>query len=199
MKRILFLLVSVAVLAAGWYFVSPLFIDETVDEGFDFLLPDGQLDMTAVAAMPEADRSAMRSEIMDAAANGPSTTAGDAMPSGTPGVVKSGAFVDADAVHRGSGTATVYELASGSHIVRLEDLRVTNGPALVVYLAEHPAPARASDVTDGDFVNLGELKGNIGSQNYPVPDGVDIENFDSVVIWCELFGVLFSPAALVAR
>ncbi len=198
MKRILLLLVGVVVLAAGWFFVSPLFIDEAVDEGFDFLMPDGQLDMTAVAAMPEGERMAMRSDIMDAAANAPATTTADAMPSGTPGVVKTGSFVDADAVHRGSGTAAVYELAGGNHVVRLEDLRVTNGPALVVYLAEHPSPAQAADVTDGAFVNLGELKGNIGSQNYPVPEGTDIENFDSVVIWCELFGVLFSPAALTA-
>ena len=198
MKRIVLLLLGVAVLAAGWYFVSPLFIDEAVDEGFDFLLPDGQLDMAAVTAMPESDRSAMRSEIMDAAANAPATTTADAMPSGAPGVVKTGTFVDADAVHRGSGAATIYALADGTHVVRLEDLRVTNGPALVVYLAEHPSPTEASDVSDGAFVNLGELKGNIGSQNYPVPEGTDIASFDSVVIWCELFGVLFSPAALSA-
>ena len=198
MKRLLLLLIGIAVLAAGWYFVSPLFIDETVEEGFDFLLPDGQLDMAAISAMSQDERMAMREDIMDAAANGPETTTADAMPSGAPNVLKSGTFVDADAVHRGSGTAAVYEVSAGSYVVRLEDLRVTNGPALVVYLAEHPSPAQASDVTDGAFVNLGELKGNIGSQNYPVPEGVDIERYDSVVIWCELFGVLFSPAALSA-
>ena len=51
-------------------------------------------------------------------------------------------------------------------------------------------------MTDGGFVNLGKLKGNVGNQNYEVPDGVDISEYGSVVIRCELFGVLFSPAAL---
>ncbi|MCP4333110.1 MAG: DM13 domain-containing protein, partial [Gammaproteobacteria bacterium] len=44
--------------------------------------------------------------------------------------------------------------------------------------------------------SLGKLKGNIGNQNYAVPPGTNIAEYQSVVIWCELFGVLFSPAAL---
>ena len=67
--------------------------------------------------------------------------------------------------------------------------------SLVVYLAKHPAPTQASDVTDGGFVRLGKLKGNIGNQNYEIPQGVDVTEYGSVVIWCELFGVLFSPAS----
>jgi hypothetical protein len=46
-------------------------------------------------------------------------------------------------------------------------------------------------------VDLGELKGNIGDQNYDVPLDVDIENYQSVVIWCVPFRVPFS-AALIA-
>jgi hypothetical protein len=46
------------------------------------------------------------------------------------------------------------------------------------------------------FVDLGRLKAFKGSQNYEVPVGVDVAKFDSVVIWCEQFGVLISPAAL---
>lgn len=198
MKQIIGLVVVIAVLAAGWYFVSPLFIDEAVDEGFDFVLPDGRLDMDSVRAMSQEDLAAERTGIMAAAAGAPATTAAEGMPAGAPTVVKSGAFRDADAVHRGSGTATLYALPSGEHVLRLENLDVTNGPALVVYLAQHPSPQSADDVTDRGFVNLGELKGNVGNQNYPIPGDVDIEGYDSAVIWCELFGVLFSPAALTA-
>ena len=112
-------------------------------------------------------------------------------------VVSQGEFRDADAIHKGSGNATLYRLDDGSHVVRLEDFRVTNGPALVVYLAGHPDPTSASDVTPS-FVSLGKLKGNVGNQNYPVPSSVDVSRFNSVVIWCELFDVLFSPAPLTA-
>ena len=56
----------------------------------------------------------------------------------------------------------------------MEDFRATNGPDLVVYLAKHPAPRVADDVTGGGFVSLGKLKGNVGNQNYDVPPDVDI-------------------------
>lgn len=90
----------------------------------------------------------------------------------------------------------MYELPNAQYVVRFESFRTTNGPALVVYLAQHPSPANASDVTDNGFIRLGELKGNVGNQNYAVPDGANIADYNSVVIWCELFDVLFSPAAL---
>ena len=82
-------------------------------------------------------------------------------------------------------------------MVRFEDFRTTNGPALVVYLARHASPTSAADVLDGGFVNLGKLKGNVGNQNYVIPAGTAIDDYNSVVIWCELFDVLFSPAPLV--
>ena len=196
MKHIAIVLVVIMLLAGGWFFVSPLFIDQTVDEDFEFVLDSGGVDMEMVMSMPEEKRQLMKQEIMDAAADSPDVPAAEDMPSATPTVIAQGQFVDADAVHKGSGTATLYELPDSRHVIRFEDFRTTNGPALVVYLAKHSSPTQASDVTDGGFVSLGKLKGNVGNQNYAVPDGVDIGEYNSVVIWCELFGVLFSPASL---
>jgi hypothetical protein len=48
------------------------------------------------------------------------------------------------------------------------------------------------------FVDLGRLKAFKGSQNYALPAGVEIARYASVVIWCEQFGVLISPAALAS-
>ncbi len=135
-------------------------------------------------------------DIMDAAANAPDREASEAMPATAPRVIASGEFIDADPIHKGSGQALLYELPDGRHVVRFEDFRTTNGPALVVYLAKHPAPTSASDVSENGFVRLGKLKGNVGNQNYAIPAGTDIAEYNSVVIWCELFDVLFSPAAL---
>jgi hypothetical protein len=87
-------------------------------------------------------------------------------------------------------------LANGSHLLRFENFRTTNGPDLVVYLAAHAAPASAGDVTEAGFLGLGKLKGNVGNQNYRIPANVDVSAYRSAVIWCELFGVLFSPASL---
>lgn len=198
MNRNVVLVLGVVILVGGWFFASPLFIDETVDESFDFVLDNGQIDMKSVMAVSATERQSMMSDIMDAAASAPDRMTSEIMPVNTPQAIARGDFVDADAIHKGSGQATIYELPDGKHVVRFEDFRATNGPALVVYLAKHSSPAKASEVTDGGYISLGELKGNVGNQNYPVPAGTNIAEYNSVVIWCELFDVLFSPAALSA-
>ena len=107
-----------------------------------------------------------------------------------------GSFKDADAFHRGSGTATIYRTPDGSEVLRLEDLNVTNGPALHVVLSTHPDPERSQQVKQEGFVDLGDLKGNRGNQNYPIPAGVDTSIHKSVVIYCYPFAVVFSVATL---
>ena len=111
-------------------------------------------------------------------------------------VVASGTFRDADRAHQGTGVATVVALPGGGHEIQLSEFEVTNGPDLEVWLSSHPDPASSADVADNQWVGLGQLKGNIGDQAYSVPADVDVSAFQSVVIWCEQFGVLFSPAAL---
>lgn len=198
MKQTAYAILVVVVLVVAWIFVSPLFIDRTVDEALDFSREGGGVDVDAVMSMPEDKRLAMKNDIMDAAAEAPDTPVTDDMPADAPVVVASGRFTDADAIHKGSGNAMLYRLPNDGHVVRFEDFRTTNGPALVVYLAKHPSPAAAADVIDRGFLSLGKLKGNVGNQNYPVPSGTDVSEYGSVVIWCELFDVLFSPASLVA-
>jgi hypothetical protein len=46
------------------------------------------------------------------------------------------------------------------------------------------------------FIDLGRLRSFEGSQKFPIPGGIDLEAFPSVVIWCAQFDVLISPADL---
>jgi hypothetical protein len=110
--------------------------------------------------------------------------------------VSTGAFRDADGGHKGTGVVTLVALPGGGHEIQLSEFEVTNGPDLEVWLSAHPAPGSKSDVTSNEWVALGKLKGNVGDQAYSIPAGTDIDAFQSVVIWCAQFGVLFSPAAL---
>ena len=198
MKLVVTLIIGLLVLAVVWFLASPLFIDREVDEEFDYMLDDGSVDVAAVLAIPEEARVEMMDEIMGAAEAAPAKEMSEDMPADEPVVVARGQFRDADAVHQGSGDALIFALPDGRHLVRFEDFRTTNGPDLVVYLAKHPDPASADDVTDGGHLSLGKLKGNVGNQNYFLPDDVNVGDYGSVVIWCELFGVLFSPAPLAA-
>jgi hypothetical protein len=111
-------------------------------------------------------------------------------------VIVQGTFRDADRSHKGTGNAVVMTFPDGSLEVQLSEFEVTNGPDLEVWLSAHPDPESSSDVSGNQWISLGQLKGNVGNQAYAVPEGTDISLFKSVVIWCEQFGVLFSPAAL---
>ena len=46
------------------------------------------------------------------------------------------------------------------------------------------------------FVDLGGLRAFKGSQRYAIPVGVNLKDYQIVIIWCERFGVLISPADL---
>ena len=121
---------------------------------------------------------------------------GEADDQGEAAQLKLGEFKDADSFHKGSGQAIVYRGPDGSLLLRLENLRVTNGPALHVYLSVHEDPDSAGEVKDQGYFDLGNLKGNRGNQNYPVPGGLDISDYNSVVIYCQPFNVVFSVASL---
>jgi hypothetical protein len=101
--------------------------------------------------------------------------------------------------HASSGTVVVLGLPDGSRVLRLQDLRTSNGPRLKVWLSDQPVlPGRDGWYVfdDGRHVDLGDLKGNIGSSNYPLPAEADLAALPSVTIWCERFSVSFAAARL---
>jgi hypothetical protein len=71
------------------------------------------------------------------------------------------------------------------------------GPKYHVYLVPKANIRQNSDVPGTMFVDLGRLRSFKGSQRYEIPAGVDLKKYASVVIWCEAFSVLISPADLV--
>lgn len=110
-------------------------------------------------------------------------------------LVAKGTFIHAnpsDPVHYGKGGVSVYENVVFLH----EDFEVGPGPAFHVYLVPNANIRDAGQVTGTMFVDLGGLRAFKGSQKYPIPAGVDLAKFPSVVIWCEQFSVLISPADL---
>jgi hypothetical protein len=106
-----------------------------------------------------------------------------------------GTFIHAnpsDPVHWGKGKVSVYQ-----RVVFLEpDFEVGPGPAFHVYLVPKASIRSSSDMKDVMYVDLGRLRSFKGSQRYPIPDGVNLKDYPSVIIWCERFGVLISPADL---
>jgi len=114
-----------------------------------------------------------------------------------PAPVATGSFIHAnssDPIHWGRGKVSDYE----RNILLEPDFEVGPGPKYHVYLVPKANVRREADVKNAMFVDLGRLRSFKGSQRYPIPDGVKLKDYASVVIWCEQFGVLISPADLMA-
>jgi hypothetical protein len=187
------LLVVVVGGAVAWYLASPLLFDRTVDESFPSVAPvEGD-----AAQMPKEEGQAAESQVPDTTESMPDKMLDEEMPAGSqPVPVRQGQFRDADSLHRGSGTSTIYQVAEGKYVLRFEDFSVTNGPDLHVLLAQNPSPTGQSDL--GEYVDLGKLKGNLGNQNYEISEVFVLTQFQSVVIYCQPFHVVFSVAPMTS-
>ena len=113
-------------------------------------------------------------------------------------LVATGTFIHAnpsDPVHWGRGKVSVYQ-----RTVFLEaDFEVGPGPAYHVYLVPAANIRNEAPVKNAMFIDLGGLRAFKGSQRYPIPAGVNLKDYPSVVIWCERFSVLISPADLAFK
>jgi hypothetical protein len=112
-------------------------------------------------------------------------------------------FIDAE--HGTSGRAVIYLRDDGSRYLRLEGFETSNGPDVHVWITDQDSGGDCEGCSDswgiyddGDYVKLGELKGNIGDQNYEIPADLDLAAYASVVIWCDRFDSAFGAADLGA-
>jgi hypothetical protein len=130
------------------------------------------------------------SEALPTAAAGLATSAPDAGPQ----ALLAGRF--RSVAHETTGLASVYRLADGKRVLRLTEFATSNGPDVQVYLVAAADAPDHDTVTRAGFVNVGALKGNIGDQNYQLPDDLDLGKYRAVTVWCRRFGVNFGTAPL---
>lgn len=172
-------MVAVGAIAFVVYWFGPqyLFIDRTVDEAIP------SIDAGTGARGPGAAPANAGGRDRDRGADD-----GGAL------TLVEGAFRGLE--HGASGRAIVIALADGSRFLRLEDLATSNGPDLRVYLSDQPAAYDWFVYDDDRYVDLGALKGNVGSSNYEIPRDVDLADYRSAVVWCRRFSVGFAVAPL---
>lgn len=190
----------------GVFAVQLLFVDDVVNEDVpDFLgaTPDTSVTSvqpaqsatnvtdTPVPVSPSPDTPNSGAQQSDTSL--PDTPGTTIQQSGSVNTEISSVFVDRS--HPTSGDVTVLSGDTGRRVLRFENFKTDNGPDLDVYLSAAAPDAPASEFDD-DFINLGDLKGNVGNQNYEIPLEVDLENYSTVVIWCVRFGVAFGVADL---
>ena len=98
----------------------------------------------------------------------------------------SGEFVGVDG-HGGTGKATVVEEPDGDRVLTFTDFDVDPGSNVDVYLSASP-----TDVSQR--IDLGDLKGNVGDQQYEIPPDANLSDHPNVVLYCIPFSVRIAVA-----
>jgi hypothetical protein len=100
--------------------------------------------------------------------------------------------------HPTSGRASIYQMPDGKRDLRLTDFMTSNGPDVHVILVPSTDGNLKQDFVKGELtsVELGPMKANQGDQNYELPDSADLSRYDTVVIYCVRFHVVFGLAKL---
>jgi hypothetical protein len=151
-----------------------------------FSVRDEKVDEDVVTA-PRTARGAEAERALEAQTAAPSpgrAPAGEAANL----TLATGSFTGVDG-HNGSGRATVVGAADGARTVTFTDFDVDPGAEVEVWLTTGP------DETE-DRVELGDLKGNVGNQQYEIPAGVDLMKHRTVMLYCTPFTVRIAVADL---
>ncbi len=100
-------------------------------------------------------------------------------------------------LHPTKGTATIYQVADGSRVLRFTNFKTTNGPNVHVYMVAADDAKDNASVQRAGFIDLGPIKGNVGDQNYVFGPDVDLSKYRAVCVWCKRFRLNFGTAPLV--
>lgn len=85
----------------------------------------------------------------------------------------------------------------GKTLIRFsDDFKTKSGPDLKVFLSPQTLDGVTGDTALEGAVTLGVLKSNKGTQDYVLPKGVSLANFNSVLIHCEAYSVLWGGGRL---
>lgn len=182
MKKIIILLLAFTAIVLGWILISPLFINETVNEEIPFTVEQGDSNLLFTSRLEQ--NTEMIDDTLDF-----DIEVSESMIEMTSGmsIETRGSFVGADARHRGSGKLKIIR-DNEKTFLRFEDFSVTNGPDLFVTL-------NVEDDPNGEHILVEKLKGNMGDQNYDISE-YNIDDFNSVSIYCRAFSVEFATAKL---
>lgn len=95
-----------------------------------------------------------------------------------------------------SGDWSVIE-EDGRTLIRFsDDFKTKKGPDLKVFLSPTSIDAVDGETATDGSVLLGELASTKGGQDYVLPEGLSLSDFESVLVHCEEFSVLWGGGAL---
>ena len=112
----------------------------------------------------------------------------------TPAPIKTGKFVTVEQNHPTIGQAKIITEKGKRYLELDSKFSTATGPAVEVLL--HRNSQVNPQLAEKDYVSLAKLASFSGAQRYAIPDSINLDNFNSVVIWCRQFNVTFGFASL---
>jgi hypothetical protein len=86
-----------------------------------------------------------------------------------------------------SGNAKIYT-TNNIHTLALENVTISNGPDLHVYISKELLPV--------NYIDLGKLQSISGNQLYQIPGNPDFSQYKYALIHCQRYNHLFGSAEL---
>jgi hypothetical protein len=113
-----------------------------------------------------------------------------------PFVTRTGDFTTTDPAYQAEGSASIYQLSEAQRVLRLDNFNITAGPDLRVILSQHEDPRTSAETLLPAYLDLGPLKDTTGAQNYEIPEGESLDDYQSVVIYSMSLNVVYGTATL---
>jgi hypothetical protein len=130
------------------------------------------------------------------------STSAQASPTNTANAtpLKSGSFQSGEQPTQ--GTVRIVQTNGGSILELDQSFQTSNqGPDLVVILHRSKdvlgsTQPPAYPIKEGDYVILAPLQAFSGAQQYPIPNTINLAEYQSAGIWCRKFNATFGAAVL---
>jgi hypothetical protein len=111
--------------------------------------------------------------------------------------VGTGSFQRVDVLRWGQGDVVIYQQVDNAKLLRFENFNVANGPALRLVLSASAEPLTVDAMREGNLdIDLGQLAGTVGNQNYEVPADLVLSQYRSVVIYSPTVNLVYAWAPL---
>lgn len=98
--------------------------------------------------------------------------------------------------HKGTGCAALVRSSDGQFVLRLTDFRTAASDDLQILLISAADAPENETVKNSERIFIAPLQKQDGFQEFPVPAGQDLTNFNAVVIWNSKHAVNFTAAPL---
>ncbi len=92
------------------------------------------------------------------------------------------------------GTWSIEHRDDGDFIVFDKNFKTRSGPDLKIYLSKTQVKELSDNNVESTSEKISPLKSNKGAQEYKIPHGINLDQYNSLVIHCEKYSHLWGGA-----